>query len=243
MMRRLTWLTLGLLAFGCGGRVVGIMGPDGSTAVEIGPPQRGASDGAAIGEVVPPPPPPVDAAPVDLGRSTDVPPADRPVVVVDAGPPDVPVVIPCQVANNNCPTGTYCQSANCITGTCVAAPAASDLQVPVCGCDRITYWNLSLAVSHDVAVRGDGACAVGLVCGGAAGTDCPGDALCNLEQASAAGCNLNNPAGRCWVLPATCPAAGGVLPTTRRCNSNNACQTVCTLITAGRTYFTDPTCP
>ena len=69
-MRRLTWLTLGLFAFGCGGRVVGIMGADGSTAVEIGPPQRGASDGAVIGEVAPPPP--VDAAPVDLGRSTDV---------------------------------------------------------------------------------------------------------------------------------------------------------------------------
>jgi hypothetical protein len=241
-MRRLTWLTLGLFAFGCGGQVVGMMDSDGSTAVEIGPPQRGASDGAAIGEVVAPPPPPVDAA-VDLGRSTDVP-IDRPVVVVDAGPPDVPpVVIACQVANNSCPAGTYCLSANCTTCTCVAAPAASDVEAPVCGCDRLTYWNLSLAVSHAVSVRTDGACPAGLACGGVAGTDCPTGALCNLEQANAVGCNLNSPAGRCWVLPATCPAAGGVQPTTRRCGGNNTCQTVCALITAGRSYFTDLTCP
>jgi hypothetical protein len=66
--------------------------------------------------------------------------------------------------------------------------------------------------------------------------------LCNLEQ-TAVGCNLVNPGGRCWVLPDTCPPAAAGTATTRRCNSNNACQSRCTLITNGRTFFVDPTCP
>ena len=236
-MRRLTWLTLGLFALGCGGHVVGLMGADGGGAADTAPPQRGTTDAPTVGEVGPPP---VDAI-VDLGRTIDVPPAERPVVVVDAAP-EVPVTIPCQVANNNCPTGTYCLAPNCATGTCVAAPAASDVQTPVCGCDRLTYWNLSLAASNAASVRVEGACPTGIACGGPAGTGCPTGALCNLQQASAVACNINNPTGRCWVLPDTCPA-GGVAPTTRRCNSNNACQTVCALITAGRTFFVDQTCP
>jgi hypothetical protein len=242
-MRRLTWLTLGLFALGCGGgHVVGLIGPDGSSSADAAPPLRGATDAPTVGEVAPPPPPPpVDAA-VDLGRPIDAPPAERPVVVVDAAP-EVPVAIPCQVANNNCPTGTYCLAPNCATGTCVAAPAASDVQAPVCGCDRLTYWNLSLAASNTASVRVEGACPAGIVCGGAAGTACPTGALCNLQQASAVACNINIPTGRCWVLPDTCPPAGAVAPTTRRCNSNNACQTVCALITAGRPYFVDQTCP
>ena len=184
---------------------------------------------------------------VDVGRTPDVaPPVDAPVDrprIVDAAP-DIVATIPCQVANNSCPAGTYCQSANCATGTCVAAPA-SDQEDPVCGCDRLTYWNTSLAASNGASVRVAGACPAGVACGGANGINCPAGSLCNLEVADVVACTMNNPAGRCWVLPANCPPVLTTDPPgTRRCNNATApCQSVCALITAGRVYFVDPTCP
>jgi hypothetical protein len=177
---------------------------------------------------------------VDVPVARDVA-VDR-ITVVDSGPPDIVVSIPCTVANNNCPDGTYCASPNCVTGVCTAAPASTD-ETPVCGCDRLTYWNTSIAATNGAAVRVAGECPAGIACT-VNNPTCPMPALCNLEQTTAAGCNLNNPAGRCWVLPDTCPPlAAGTTATTRRCNSNNACQSSCTLIQNGRTFFTDPTCP
>jgi hypothetical protein len=234
-MRRKGWLVVtslvgslsgSLLAGGCGGRVVGLMDDAGSSA----PPQRGSVDGG------PPPPPPMDAPVVVVDAAPDR------ITVVDTGPPDLGITMPCTVANNNCPEGFYCASANCTTGVCTAAPASSD-EEPVCGCDRLTYWNTSIAAANGASVRAAGACAAGTACS-ANNPNCPAPALCNLEQPSAAGCNLLNPGGRCWVLPDTCPPqAAGTTPTTRRCNNNNACQTRCNLITNARTFFVDPTCP
>ncbi len=236
-MRRLGWLLFGLLACGCGGRVVGAEDMDAATTP---PPQRGQVD-SSVAVVDTAPPPPMDATVVvDVPAARDVP-VDR-IVVVDSGPPDIVVSVPCTVANNNCPAGTYCASANCTTGVCTAAPASAD-ETPVCGCDRVTYWNTSIAAANGASVRVTGACPNGIACS-VNNPDCPTPAMCNLEQANTAGCNLNNPTGRCWVLPATCPPlAAGTMATTRRCNSNNACQSRCSLIVAGRTYLVDPTCP
>ena len=239
-MRRLAYLALGLCAAAaCGGRVVGVVGADGGQA-DLPPPQRGPTDTALPPppqDATTPPPPPVDA-PVAVVDA----PADRPVVVVDAAP-DLIVGRACQVANPNCPAGSYCMSATCgATGACVVA-ATSDQESPLCGCDRFTYWNGAVAAANAAAIRAAGACPAGVACGGVAGVDCAAPAICNLEQASAVACNFNNPTGRCWVLPDACPPALGIGPTTRRCNTNNACQSVCDLITAGRTYFVDPTCP
>jgi hypothetical protein len=223
---------------------VGAVGSD-SGQVDVAPPQRGATDGSVVpppqDAPVTPPPPPVDAGgAVDVPGAVDVA-ADRPVVVVDAGP-DVIGGRVCQVANPNCPAGTYCMSANCNTGTCVVAPT-SDQESPLCGCDRFTYWNGAVAAANAASIRVAGACPTGVACGGNAAVDCAAPAVCNLEQASALTCNVNNPAGRCWVLPATCPApVAGAAPTTRRCNANN-CQAVCDLIMNARAYFVDPTCP
>jgi hypothetical protein len=243
-MRKLACFALTFCAAACGGRVVGVVGSDAGPA-DVAPPQRGAADGPSV---LPPPPdapttppPPVDAVAVDVPTAVDVA-VERPGMMVDAAP-DVIVARTCQVANPNCPAGSYCMSANCVTGTCVVAPT-SDQESPLCGCDRFTYWNGAVAAANAASIRIAGACPAGVTCGGNAGVVCAGPAICNLEQASAIACNVNNPTGRCWVLPDTCPALpAGTTPTTRRCNSNNACQTVCDLITSGRAYFVDPTCP
>jgi hypothetical protein len=212
--------------------------PDAGTTA---PPMRGKVVDASVGVADSGTPPPVDApVVVDVPAARDVLP-DR-ITVVDTGPPDIVVTTPCTVANNNCPDGSYCLSANCITGVCTAAPASTE-ETPVCGCDRLTYWNTSIAAVNGTAVRVAGACPAGIACSDN-NPNCPMPATCNLEQATAAGCDLNNPPGRCEVLPDNCPPlAAGITPPIRRCNSNNACQTRCNLIMAGRTFFVDPTCP
>ena len=238
-MRRLGWhlgyVSLGLLACGCGGRVVGMLGPDAGSSA----PQRGPVDASVIviDSGTPPPPPPIDAP-----SARDVP-IDR-ITVVDTGAPDLIVGTPCTIVNgnNNCADGFYCQSANCMTGVCVAAPPSTE-ESPVCGCDRLTYWNASIAAANGASVRATGTCANNIVCSANNPNTCPEPSICNLEETTP-GCNLVNPGGRCWVLPDTCPPLpAGTTATTRRCNSNNACVSRCTLIMNGRTFFEDPTCP
>jgi hypothetical protein len=232
---------------------------------QLPPPQRGTTDGSIAGSggtggagaggaggTTTPPPPPVDAGvdlprpPVDAGMPIDRPPDI--VTVVDAAP-DVPL-IRCTANTAMCPDGMYCSTPACgNNGTCVAVPSGNQ-QAPVCGCDRLTYWNTSLAATTGTSVRAEGACAAGAVtsiaCGGLQNANCPAPALCNLEQASNAACNANA-AGRCWMLPAACPPLGaGMMPTTRRCvggGANPACQSACDLIRMERVYTTDATCP
>ena len=257
-MARHAWLTLArtvgalvcvAVCVSCGGSVVSGDSPDARTSTDVLPPQRGMTDGSVTAEdTATPPPPPVDA-PVDIPRPVDVaPPIDRPpdIVTVVAAAPDV-AVIRCAAGAPNCPDGTYCVTPNCgNNGTCQPVPADVQ-QAPVCGCDRLTYWNAGVAATNGTSVRGDGACpnvnAMSIACGGLAGANCPNGSMCNLEQASDATCN-QTAAGRCWVLPATCPPLAN--PTTRRCvggGGNQLCQSACDLIQAGRIFTVDPTCP
>ena len=248
-MRTIAWIGLGLLALGCGGRVVGTMEADVGLGIDAAPPQRGPTDASLM-------PPPVDAG-MDVART------DVPAVVVDARPDrtvvvdtgvDVPLVVDagtdvilgrvCQVANPNaCPAGSYCLSANCTTGNCVVAPTG-DQPAPVCGCDRITYWNAAVAATSAPGVRASGACAGGVPCGGIAGTNCPTGTFCNFQVTGPGACNVADPTGRCWALPDVCPpAATGGGATNRRCNGNLVCTGMCDMIMNARVYYNDPTCP
>jgi hypothetical protein len=274
-MARPAWLTLGLVAcISCGGKVVSMEGVDGSMQTQLPPSQRGSADAS----VTPPPedsgttpPPPVDAGvdvprpPVDAGVDVPRPPVDTGMPPVDAGmpidrapdlivvvdaAPDTPV-IRCGVNNTMaCPDGMYCLTPNCgNNGTCVAVPTSAQ-QAPVCGCDRLTYWNATVAADNGTSVRADGACAAGAVnsiaCGGVQNVNCPAGSFCNLEQAADTTCNANA-AGHCWMLPATCPALpAGTTPTTRRCvggGVNPPCMPACDLIRTERVFITDATCP
>jgi hypothetical protein len=246
-MRRLAWPTLGLLScLSCGGQVVGMQGADGQILNQ--PPQRGATDGSTN-------PPPGDASVTDVPRPTDGGAAvDRGApdlgVVVDAGP-DVILGRACAVATGNCPVGSYCFAPGCgLSGNCVVAPVNAQ-EDPVCGCDRITYWNAAVAAASGASVRGADACPTGLdtVCGGGGGggaaMGCPAGSTCNLEQPGDAIC-VANAMGRCWTLPTNCPPLpAGTTPTTRRCvgNLNAACVSRCDLIVAGRIFAVDNTCP
>jgi hypothetical protein len=257
-MRRPTWLTLGLLACtSCGGGRVVSVETDAQTGVELPPPVRGNVD-ATVGSTpdtatTPPPPPPVDAG-VDLARPVDVaPPVDlRPavdtgVMVVDAAP-DVTLGQRCSVATGNCPAGSYCFAPNCgVNGNCVVADTTAQ-QDPLCGCDRITYWNGAVAAATNASIRAAGACPANLstACAAQLGGQCPVGSLCNLQQDSAAAC-LASATGRCWTLPAICPALpAGTTANTRRCvggGANAPCTSACELITAGRIFRVDDTCP
>ena len=239
-MRRLGWhlgyVSLGLLACGCGGRVVGMIGPDAGSSA----PQRGPVDASVIvvDSGAPPPPPPMDAP-----SARDVP-MDR-ITVVDTGAPDLIVGTPCTIVNgnNNCADGFYCQSANCMTGVCVAAPASTEREPGVRlrspdllehvdrgGQRRFRPRDRHLREQHRLQRQQP-------------------QHLSHARRSATwrrppPGCNLVNPGGRCWVLPDTCPPLpAGTTATTRRCNSNNACVSRCTLIMNGRTFFEDPTCP
>ena len=70
--------------------------------------------------------------------------------------------------------------------------------------------------------------------------------VCNLLQENDAMC-VANATGRCWTLPGNCPALpAGTMPSTRRCvggGANSACASVCDLISAGRIFRVDDTCP
>ena len=252
-MRPIAWLGLGLLLCGtasCGGRVVGLLTADAGLNADAAPPQRGQTDGSISLDVA--------TTPVDTGATQFPPPTDA-VVAVDAQPDravdtgtvppvdagtDVVLGRACQVANPNaCPAGSYCLSANCVTGNCVVAPVSAQA-APVCGCDRITYWNAAVAATAGNGVRVDGACPVGVACGGIAALNCPNGTFCDFQVANATACNGADIGGRCWALPDVCPPAPVATgPTSRRCTGNNACMTTCDLIRQERVFFTDPTCP
>ncbi|HET6150382.1 MAG TPA: hypothetical protein VFH68_22775 [Polyangia bacterium] len=246
-MRAPALLTLGLLlCAACGGKVVSA---DGRTGVELPPSVRGTIDGSAAAgpDTATPPPPPVDAGP-DLAPRVDLRPArDLGVAVIDSAP-DVVLGARCNVALGNCPNGSYCFVPNCgVNGNCVVADTTTQ-QDPVCGCDRITYWNGAVAAANNASVRAAGACPANLstTCGGQPGPQCPFGSLCNLEQENNAAC-VAAATGRCWTLPDVCPALpDGTLPNARRCvggGGNAPCLSVCELITTGRVFRIDDTCP
>jgi hypothetical protein len=241
-----------------------MQGPDARIAVDLPPSMRGPTDGsvdqvpdsATIPDTSTLPPPPADAAtdvardvarPVDVAPPVDVRTTDVGMTVMDAAP-DLVLGQRCNVALGNCPNSSYCYAPACgANGNCVAADTGAQ-QDPLCGCDRITYWNGAVAAASNASIRALGACPadLGTACGAGVAAQCPLGSQCNLEQANDAAC-VANATGHCWTLPAACPALpAGTRPTTRRCvggGANPPCMSACDLISAGRIFRVDDTCP
>ncbi|MCA9591499.1 MAG: hypothetical protein KC657_39660 [Myxococcales bacterium] len=125
----------------------------------------------------------------------------------DDGPRGRPA--PRCVVAEDCAPGTYCDRRACgdAAGTCKPFPVSCPPdELPVCGCDGVTYYSdcLRRASGQSAATPGE--------CGENARTcrapaDCGvGGACARLGGSSPMSCGPDL-VGTCWVLPPTCPPA------------------------------------
>jgi hypothetical protein len=150
-------------------------------------------------------------------------------------------------AGDICPSGSYCNPTglDCLAGFCAPINEhETNEQAPVCGCDGVIYWNVSVAAARGMPVRSSGECtsAQQAFCGGLANLPCPnpGEQSCDYRTQEPTGCD-DDVLGRCWALPVECP---GTAVTMRPCDPNqDQCDTHCQAIRAQAIYYQDPTCP
>ena len=143
-----------------------------------------------------------------------------------------------------CGPNGYCKSTDCLTGVCAPRPAETvNDELPVCGCDDITYWNDNVAAARGMSVKAKGVCKSAVACGGPGPTDkpCPAGFSCDKQVGSAGGCGIQSAPGTCWALPKTCPSIL-IGPVTRACSAP-ACEGRCQLIGKDATYYRDNSCP
>lgn len=162
----------------------------------------------------------------------------------DAGPVDAAsdAPVPCNGSTTaQCGVGFYCDAPGCGLGTCKPAPAETSTKTPICGCDGVTYWNATVAQNHGVTPQSAGACQPSKTCGGFANIKCPAGTKCNFKQPNQQGCQISDPTGECWGLPAQCPQIV-IGPQQRECGSQK-CTEECAVIKSGVTWFSDNTCP
>lgn len=149
--------------------------------------------------------------------------------------------VTCNAAvTGSCPSGQWCSAANCGFGICVPAPLETNDFVPVCGCDRVTYWNTTTAQNLGATPDSKGECGIGLLCGGLLAKKCPLNTYCNYSVPTAKQCNIADPSGVCWGLPNICPPVSSA--TARPCGASK-CGDACSLIQAEQHFYDDPSCP
>src|SRR5262249_20842223 len=114
-----------------------------------------------------------------------------------------------------CGSGAYCSIPSCIgAGTCVKVQGDPLAYAPVCGCDKLDYWNGAVAGDQKAPVRATGRCPLGTPCTQASGSCKVGQVqgYCDITVPTLAQCNPPlPPPGTCMVLPADCmnvPGAG-----------------------------------
>lgn len=158
--------------------------------------------------------------------------------VPDAGP------VTCRPGDPGaCGPDEYCRVEGCAVtgGVCTKrATFQAGAYEPVCGCDRVTYWNEELASARGANVASSGTCpaSTALLCD--ARTECPDGAHCNMALGSRTGCLtdvLVN--GQCWVLPASCPPV--TAQRARACDGNR-CMSLCEAIKTEKRFYPVPSC-
>jgi hypothetical protein len=177
------------------------------------------------------------SAPVD-GGSNPGPDASPTDAANDGSSDEDAAPIPCtfSLGGGGCPGDQFCDAPGCGPGTCAKTVRLEGGELkPVCGCDKLTYWNNSVARSHAMSVAADGECASGRTCGPNA--RCSNGASCNAKVSACTAVA----SGTCWVLPASCPSSG-LNPKTRQCLASS-CAGECDLIKSEKAWYDDPTCP
>ena len=114
-----------------------------------------------------------------------------------------------------CAADALCEKATCDApfGTCESRPTVcSAEELPVCGCDGVSYFNDCLRRANGVPSSTQGECGRGAhACGPPGGGDCPKDAYCARIDSGSRTCDPGSSftSGKCWILPAVCAAAQG----------------------------------
>lgn len=114
---------------------------------------------------------------------------------------------PC-VEASDCGPDAFCEKETCgaPAGHCQHMPVGDcpPLHDPVCGCDRVTYWNQCLRAQHGVSAQSGGECGDPMPCGPGQPCPTPG-ASCAHILPFPSSCSSAPAQGTCWVLPLGCP--------------------------------------
>lgn len=133
----------------------------------------------------------------------------------------------CILGMTQCPTGQYCETAQCGKGTCMAVPMTQTQERNlVCGCDGKTYWNASVAASYGMPVASTDACTTPIPC--SATQSCSGkDAHCDIDASDATlGCDPTKATGHCVVLPHQCNSGNAASVCTNQSSCLSPCEAV-----------------
>jgi hypothetical protein len=140
--------------------------------------------------------------------------------------------------SSDCPKGMFCEHHGCDEpeGECKLPQVSScpNEEHPVCGSDRVTYFNECLSRVAGVPCYVDGECPEAL-CN--PDTPCPEGAFCAYLGSlhSSETCGGGVVAGRCWVVPTTCPLVGAQW---EACGEDPAyhCVNTCKAVRSGKTF-------
>lgn len=158
--------------------------------------------------------------------------------------------------SKDCDFSWFCQKSDCSapSGVCSPIPVLDDAHYrPVCGCDRITYWNDTLRqVARVSAAQVDRCgpdaltCMSSAECGpfGACRQILPDVSFCGSQSGADAGADAGAGAGQCWAIPNDCATADDkrmFLPCPPPPGSPPPdCLTLCQALQADRPYLQAP---
>ena len=149
---------------------------------------------------------------------------------------------PCQ-SNADCDPGYFCSKQTCadVQGSCLLTGFPNEtLDLQVCGCNNITYWNDSYRQQFGIEASTLGPC-------NAAPQTCMRDQDCGPTgdyrcEHLAAACGAPMQGGRCWVLPRHCPQPSAtdseyqVCPPPSGSGAPGPCVTKCEAIKSGHPF-------
>jgi hypothetical protein len=144
---------------------------------------------------------------------------------------------------DDCLATEYCDASDCKSvGTCVERPLplGSGEMGWRCGCDGITYWNITFARAQGVTAPTSGQCGSA----GSGGVITPADPLtCSTTKACPKGavclagdtCTARSQ-GTCWAWPNDYACSPGAQRGYKLCDGTGGCLTECAAIVSTKPY-------